>query len=232
MPVLKIMNNGVWEDVAGVSGHTHSMSEIYDFPQDLLDEFKNMQENIGDTSVSDQIESAIAGKSDIGHTHNQYALTSDVSSLRENITDQISVAIGGITHPIKSVNGKTGVVSLTASDVGALPSDTEIPSTAGLASETFVNNAVVNKVDKVSGKGLSTNDYTTAEKNKLEAIEAGANKTVVDGSLDSTSTNPVQNRAVHAVVSDLQNKVGDDTVANQIAAAIAAFKTEVLGGRW
>jgi hypothetical protein len=31
-----------------------------------------------------------------------------------------------------------------------------------------------NKVDKVSGKGLSTNDYTTAEKNKLDGIEAGA----------------------------------------------------------
>ena len=32
------------------------------------------------------------------------------------------------------------------------------------------------KVDKVSGKGLSTEDYTTAEKNKLAGIEAGANK--------------------------------------------------------
>lgn len=31
------------------------------------------------------------------------------------------------------------------------------------------------KVDKEAGKGLSTNDYTTAEKNKLAAIEAGAN---------------------------------------------------------
>ena len=32
------------------------------------------------------------------------------------------------------------------------------------------------KVDKVPGKGLSTNDYTTAEKDKLEKIEAGAQK--------------------------------------------------------
>lgn len=30
------------------------------------------------------------------------------------------------------------------------------------------------KVDKVTGKGLSTNDYTTAEKNKLAGIAAGA----------------------------------------------------------
>ena len=32
-----------------------------------------------------------------------------------------------------------------------------------------------NKVDKISGKGLSTNDYTTEEKAKLEGIEENAN---------------------------------------------------------
>lgn len=35
------------------------------------------------------------------------------------------------------------------------------------------------KVDKVEGQGLSTNDYTTPEKNKLAAIEAEANKYVL-----------------------------------------------------
>lgn len=34
------------------------------------------------------------------------------------------------------------------------------------------------KVDKVAGKGLSTNDYTTAEKTKLAGIADGANKYV------------------------------------------------------
>lgn len=33
-----------------------------------------------------------------------------------------------------------------------------------------------NKVDKATGKGLSTNDFTTAEKEKLAGIEVGANK--------------------------------------------------------
>ena len=52
------------------------------------------------------------------------------------------------------------------------------------------------KVDKVSGKGLSTNDYTTAEKNKLAGIATGANKTVVDSDISTTSTNAIQNKAV------------------------------------
>lgn len=37
----------------------------------------------------------------------------------------------------------------------------------------------------------STNDYTTAEKNKLAGIEAEANKTMVDAALSTTSANPV-----------------------------------------
>lgn len=56
------------------------------------------------------------------------------------------------------------------------------------------------KVDKVDGKGLSTNDYTTEEKSKLSNIEDGANKTVVDSSLSDTSTNPVQNKIVYEAI--------------------------------
>ena len=54
-----------------------------------------------------------------------------------------------------------------------------------------------NKVDKVTGKGLSTNDYTTAEKTKLAGVDTGANKTVVDTAMSNTSTNPVQNKTVY-----------------------------------
>lgn len=44
--------------------------------------------------------------------------------------------------------------------------------------------ALNDKVDKVTGKGLSTNDYTTDEKNKLNGIKSGAQvnpKVIVDG---------------------------------------------------
>lgn len=44
------------------------------------------------------------------------------------------------------------------------------------------------KVDKVEGKGLSSNDFTNAYKTKLDGIVAQANKTIVDNSLTSTST--------------------------------------------
>ena len=68
------------------------------------------------------------------------------------------------------------------------------------------------KVDKVSGKGLSTNDYTTNEKTKLAGIESGANKTVIDSALSSTSTNPVQNKIVKTSIDEINTKISWKTI--------------------
>ena len=43
--------------------------------------------------------------------------------------------------------------------------------------------ALATKVDKVTGKGLSENDYTTAEKTKLAGIENGATNVTIDSTL-------------------------------------------------
>lgn len=45
---------------------------------------------------------------------------------------------------------------------------------SGKADTTYVNEQLDTKVDKVTGKQLSTNDYTTTDKNKLASIEEGA----------------------------------------------------------
>ena len=43
------------------------------------------------------------------------------------------------------------------------------------AKTEYVNTKLATKVDKEDGKGLSTNDFTTVEKNKLASISEGAN---------------------------------------------------------
>ena len=43
------------------------------------------------------------------------------------------------------------------------------------AKTEYVNTKLATKVDKENGKGLSTNDFTTVEKNKLAGISEGAN---------------------------------------------------------
>lgn len=59
----------------------------------------------------------------------------------------------------------------------------------------------------VPGKQLSAEDYTTAEKNKLAGIETGANKTTVDDTLNSESTNPVQNKTVYNKFSSIDTEI-------------------------
>lgn len=77
------------------------------------------------------------------------------------------------------------------------------------------------KVDKVEGKGLSTNDYTTAEKDKLAGIAPGATNVVVDEALNASSTNAVANSAVAGALDDLSSRVGETSVGDQIAAYAA-----------
>ena len=48
------------------------------------------------------------------------------------------------------------------------------------AAKTELQGNIDNKVDKVDGKGLSTNDYTTTEKTKLAGIADGAQANVIE----------------------------------------------------
>lgn len=54
---------------------------------------------------------------------------------------------------------------------------------------TATQSALDGKVDKVSGKGLSSKDYTKAEKDKLAGIEAGAQVNTVMGVKGNSETN-------------------------------------------
>ena len=68
-----------------------------------------------------------------------------------------------------------------------------------------------NKVDKITGKGLSTEDYTTTEKNKLFGIEAGAEVNVQSDWTQEVNTadDYIKNKpAIPTNVSDLTNDTG------------------------
>ena len=59
------------------------------------------------------------------------------------------------------------------------------------------------KVDKVTGKVLSTNDFTDAEKTKLSGIEAGSEVNAIEAiKLDGTELTPDANRAVNIPVDE------------------------------
>lgn len=60
---------------------------------------------------------------------------------------------------------------------------------------SFIKNKPVNATQEVGGFMSAT------DKIKLDGVASGANKTVVDSSLNSTSTNPVQNKVINSALS-------------------------------
>ncbi|MBO7615071.1 MAG: hypothetical protein J6T15_05185 [Bacilli bacterium] len=95
--------------------------------------------------------------------------------------------------------------------------------------EGLINALESGKVDKVSGKQLSTEDYTTSEKTKLEGIESGAEVNVVETiKVNSTALTPDANKAVNISVPTAVSQLTNDSkyqtqtqVNDAITAAIA-----------
>ena len=90
-----------------------------------------------------------------------------------------------------------------------------------------------NKVDKVEGKNLSTNDFTDELKTKLEGIEKGANKTTIDTELNALSNNGVANSAVskkfNSVDAEIIKKVDIENVYTKTEVDNKYFMSGDLG---
>lgn len=84
---------------------------------------------------------------------------------------------------------------------------------SALATKSELTEALATKVNTVEGKGLSTNDYTTAEQNKLKGIAEGATKTIVEDSVASTSTTNAASAKSVKQAYDLANSKANTDVA-------------------
>ena len=123
-----------------------------------------------------------------------------VSATYDNTTKEIVLTLQ---------NGQTIRFSVADLVSGLVSEDDLQTILANYYTETQIDNLLNNKVDKIQGKGLSTEDFTTAEKTKLEGIEAEANKTIVDNELDNTSENPVQNKVIYEALSEKQTEINN-----------------------
>lgn len=177
---------------------------------------------------------------------------------------QDAATLGNYVPTTRKVNSKalSSDISLTASDVGALPSTTTalknphaltftgavtgsydgsaaksvaIPSVDSSLSSTSTN-AIQNKAvnTALSGKASTAVATTSAnglmsssDKSKLDGIADGANKTIIDSSLSTTSTNPVQNKVINTALSGKASTSVATTSANGLMSA--SDKTKLNG---
>jgi hypothetical protein len=93
--------------------------------------------------------------------------------------------------------------------------------------EVMTTSDVANKVDKVTGMGLSQENYTTDEKNKLGGIEVGANNYVLPSTLPASI---ILGDSTHKFVTDAQittwNAAADgSSIQTLLDSNLAAAKT-------
>lgn len=91
-----------------------------------------------------------------------------------------------------------------------------------------------NKVDKVDGKGLSANDYTTTDKTKLSGIESGAEVNVIDtvkvNNQALVPTGKTVDISVPTTTSELTNDSGFITSSDIPEGAAATTTTPKMDG--
>lgn len=88
------------------------------------------------------------------------------------------------------------------------------------------------KVDKVSGKELSTNDYTTTEKNKLGGIATGAQVNVIEiVAVNNTNLTPASKRVNITVPTKVSGLTNDSNYQTQmqVEAIVASSIGELTG---
>lgn len=133
-------------DDANSKKHTHNNKSILDkITQSLLDNW-----NAAYTHISDTVKHiSSTERTNWTDAYNKRHTHDNKSVLDEITSNLISACNNAVEHITDTTKHITNV-------------------------ERTLWNTVADKVDKVNGKGLSTNDYTTAEKEKLRDIEDGA----------------------------------------------------------
>lgn len=132
----------------------------------LLDRIFNRNPSTNTGRKQPAIATAIANKVD--KVKGKGLSTEDfTTALKEKL---VALPEGAEANYVKSVSDE-----FTVSAEGKL----EVKEIAQ-AKVTGLPDALAGKVDKVEGKGLSANDYTNEEKEKLGGVEAGANKNLIE----------------------------------------------------
>ena len=194
---------------------------------------KVLKDTVDTKANSSDMTTALAGKSDVGHHHSKSDIVdfghthtkSEITDFAHNHDDRYYTE----TETDEKLSGKANTYHTHhKSDI----TDFAHTHDDRYYTESEVDTRLFNKVDKEIGKTLTTNDYTTTEKNKLAGIETQANKTIVDDTLSPTSTNPLQNKAIHSLLGNKVDKVTGKALSSNDFTDVYKDILDTFDGDW
>lgn len=220
----------------------------------LTDELKNKILNaITSGDLANYVQNSdlanVATSGDYNDLENKPTIPSDyVSYNQQTLTEEqkaqarsnIGAGSSGFSGDYNDLTNKPTIPSKTSdltNDSGFINQETD-PVFNASAAKGITSTDIANwnsKQDTEAGKGLSTNDYTTAEKNKLGGIEAGAEVNVIENITVNGSPVTVDNKTVALTiitktVNDLANYyTKDETYTKaEVNSLIAGFGFEYV----
>lgn len=169
-----------WNNKSTFSGDYNDLTNKPSIPSInglATEEFVN--EEIKKIDVTEQL-TDYAKKTEL-HTHTNKTVLDGITSVKVQSWDNKSTFDGNYNSLTNkpSIPTKTSQLTNDSKFITSIPSEYVTETELNAKGYLTEHQDISNKVDKVSGKGLSTNDYTTSEKNKLAGIEAGANNVKV-----------------------------------------------------
>lgn len=209
--------NGAWEELG-----THAVKvdlEPYAKTTEVDNKIREVQVDVArnSTDIGD-IKKGFAAKADKTELSKYLPLTGGHITGNVSLPERNNITIGGDNYSGHALHlyssgmyiadpsmGEEVGTSYDIDGINVNPDGNKnnkllFPEKAGTFALTSDIPDITGKVDKVEGKSLSTNDYTTAEKTKLAGIPADANHIDVDSTLSDSSENPVQNKVVKAAL--------------------------------
>ncbi len=146
--------------------------------------------------------------------------------------------LSGVTLPATSKrDGLMSAANYTKlSGIEAGATKTIVDATLDETSTNPVQNkAVKTALDGKAGTAEATTGaaglMSAADKTKLDGVEAGANKTIVDDAMSDTSTNPVQNKAVKAALDGKLSTQGGEILGHLSVGLTVSAEGSVSTGR-
>ena len=231
---------GADSDMQGtLDGHSDSISTLQGEMADAKASISTLQSDkatVSEVSALRTSLSALEGTVDTLETAIEATFKVELAEAKADGTPNVATPLektiylvpinDGVTNDVKAeyiyVSGAWEKIGTTA--IGITVDATLSSSSTNPLQNKAIHSALEGKVDKVTGMGLSSNDYTTAEKTKLQGIASGAQVNVIEsinvnGTAQSVSGSKAVNISFPTVVSGFENDAGYLTASGTIARA-------------
>lgn len=199
-----------WGNIEGNIEDQTDLKNALDNKQDLIDSSNKL-----DYSLLDNTPNIPTKTSDLTNDSGFIDNTYHDNTKQDTLTAGTGIQIENNVISNTQTSAEWGNITGTLSDQTDL--NTALSSKANSATtlsgygitdaytKTETNTLLGDKVDKVTGKGLSTEDYTSAEKSKLAGMDADAEANIIEiVKVDGTALTPDNNKAVNVDLSGKQ----------------------------